>query len=170
MAVTADRLGNLEGHTNGVTREYAVADGVTVYDREFVYLDADGRVSSASIAGKRLLGSVVGGSSRDLDRSFSGSATGNAAGTVKVLVDIAEDERYLLKNDNVGTTFAATHVGDYFDLTGNAGSQLVDTSTVGTTGQLVCLEYNPGIRGTDSTYGIYAIAENQRTTDLDTIA
>jgi hypothetical protein len=162
MAVTAHpSLGAVNGVSNGVTKEYAVADGVTVYSKEFVYLDANGRVSSESIAGVRLLGQVVGGSSRDLDRSYSASATGNAAGTVKVLVLIDPEARYLLKNDNVATTFAATHVGDYFDLVGNAGSQLVDTSTVSTTGQLVCLEFSPGIRGTDATYGIYKIAERQ---------
>lgn len=161
MAVTAQSLGAIDGVTNGVTREYAVTNGSTVYDREFVYLDANGRVTSDSIAGVRLLGSVVGASSRDLDRAYSGSATGNAGGTVKVLVNIDPDERYLLKNDNVAGTFAAEDVGEYFDLVGNAGSQLVDTSTASTTGQLLCVEYNPGIRGTDSTYGIFKIAESQ---------
>jgi hypothetical protein len=161
MAVTAQSLGAIDGVTNGVTREYAVTNGSTVYDRELVYLDANGRVTSDSIAGVRLLGSVVGASSRELDRAYSGSATGNAAGTVKVLVNIDPDERYLLKNDNVAATFAAEDVGEYFDLVGNAGSQLVDTSTASTTGQLLCVEYNPGIRGTDSTYGIFKIAEPQ---------
>lgn len=161
MAVTVQSLGALDGVTNGVTKEYAVASGVTVYDREFVYLDAAGRVTSASIAGVRLLGTVVGGSSRDLDRSYSGSATGNAGGTVKVLVNIDPDERYLVKNDNDTNTFAAEDVGEYFDLIGNAGSQLVDTSSASTTGQLLCLEYYPAIRGTDATYGIFKIAEPQ---------
>lgn len=162
MAVTAHPgLGSLDGQSNGVTVEFPVASGVTVYDREFVYLDSNGRVTSQSIAGVRLLGQVVGGSSRDLDRNYSASATGDAGGNVKVLVDIDPEQRYLLKNDNVGTTFAVTHQGQYFDLIGNAGSQLVDTSTVTTTGQLVCLKYNPGIRGTDATYGIFKIAERQ---------
>lgn len=162
MAVTAhETLGSLNGLSNGVTKEYAVASGVTVYDREFVYLDANGRVSSESIAGKALLGQVVGGSSRDLDRNYSASATGNAGGTVKVLVNIDTSNRYLLKGDNVGTTLAVTQQGQYFDLTGAAGSQLVDTSTVTTTGQLVLVEFNPGIRGTDDTYGIFKIAEPQ---------
>lgn len=161
MAVTVQNLGALDGNTNGVTKEFAVASGVTVYDREFVYLDADGRISNASIAGKALLGTVVGGSSRDLDRSYAASATGNAGGTVKVLVNIDQDERYLVKNDNDTNTFAAEDVGEYFDLIGNAGSQLVDTSSASTTGQLLCVEYNPGIRGTDNTYGIFKIAESQ---------
>lgn len=163
MAVTVQPLGAANGHSNNVTREYAVTNGSTVYDREFVYLDTNGRVTSDSIAGVRLLGTVVGGDSKGLNRSYSASATGNAAGTVKVLVNIHREERYLMKNDNVGTTFAATHVGKSFDLIGNPGSQLVDTSTVTAgSGQLVCLEYNPGIRDTDATYGIFGIAENQR--------
>lgn len=160
MAVTVQYLGRDEGHTNGVTREYAVADGVTVYDGEFVFL-VDGRVSSASIAGKALIGTVSGGDTQDLDRSYSGSATGDSAGTVKVLVNIERDARYLVKGDNDTTTLAEAHVDSYFDLIGNAGSQLVDTSTVSTTGQLQLIKFNPGIRGTDSSYGIYRIAENQ---------
>ena len=161
MAVTAQYLGRDEGHTNSVTREYAVTSGATVYDGEFVFLDA-GRVTSAAIAGERLLGTVVGGDTQDLDRSYSGSAVGNAGGTVKVLVNIERDARYLLKADNVGTTLAVTHEGTYFDLVGNPGSQLVDSSsTSATAGQLVLIKFNPGIRGTDDTYGIYRIAENQ---------
>lgn len=162
MAVTAQLVGNYAGKISGATREYAVTSGHTVYDREFVYLDSNGRVTSNSIAGVRLLGTVVGGDTQNLDRTYSGSATGNAGGTVKVLVHVDKDALYLLKNDNVATTFAATHVGSYFDLTGSAGSQLVDTSTTSTTGQLVCVGYNPAIRGTDSTYGIFRIAENQQ--------
>ena len=165
MAVTIQYLGRDQGGTNGVTREYAVADGATVYDGEFVYL-ADGRVTSASIAGKRLLGTVVGGNTADLDRSYSASATGDTAGTVKVLVNVERDARYLLKADNVGTTLAVTHVDSYFDLVGNPGSQLVDSSTVlATSGQVKLINFNPGIRGTDSTYGIYTIAENEATPD-----
>ena len=160
MAVTVQYLGRDQGHTNSATREYAVANGATVYDGEFVYL-ADGRVTSASIAGKALLGTVVGGDTQDLDRSYSGSATGNSGGTVKVLVNIERDARYLVKADNDTTTLAEAHVDSFFDLIGNPGSQLVDSSTVGTSGQLKLIQFNPGIRGTDSTYGIYTIAENE---------
>lgn len=162
MAVTAHPgLGSLDGQSNGVTIEFPVASGVTVYDREFVYLDSAGRVSSATIAGARLLGQVVGGDTQNMDRAYSASATGNAGGTVKVLVDVDPEQRYLLKSDNVGTTLAVTHQGQYFDLVGAAGSQLVDSSTVTTTGSLVLVKFNPGIRGTDDTYGIFKIAERQ---------
>lgn len=160
MAVTVDYLGRDQGGTNAATRKYAVADGAVVYDGEFVYL-VDGRVSSASIAGKQLLGTVLGGDTEKLNRSYSGSATGDTNGTVKVLVNIERDARYLVKGDNIGTTLAESHVDSYFDLIGNPGSQLVDTSTVSTTGQLKLIQFNPGIRGTDNTYGIYTIAENE---------
>lgn len=162
MAVTAKHVGNIAGQINGVTREYAVVSGATVYEGEFVYLDGTtGRVTSASIPGVRLLGTVVGADNGNLDRAYSASATGNAGGTVKVLVNIDKDALYLLKNDNAVTTFAVTHVGTYFDLVGNPGSQLVDTSTTSTTGQLVCVGYAPLIRGTDTTYGLFKIAEAQ---------
>lgn len=160
MAVTIQYLGRDGGNTNGATREYAVADSVTVHDGEFVYL-VNGRVSSESIAGKQLLGSVVGGDTQDLDRSYSGSATGNSSGTVKVLVNVERDARYLVKADNDTTTLVEAHVDSFFDLIGNAGSQLVDSSTVSITGQLKLIKFNPGIRGTDSSYGIYTIAENE---------
>ena len=162
MAVTAKHVGNVAGKINGVTREYAVVSGATVYEGEFVYLDGStGRVTSASIPGKRLLGTVVGADNGDLDRAYSASATGNAGGTVKVLVNIDRDALYLLKNDNDTTTFAVGQVGTYFDLIGNAGSQLVDTSSTSTTGQLVCVGFSPLIRGTDATYGLFKIAEAQ---------
>ena len=154
----AEYLGRDEGHTNSVTRKYPVVSGDTVYDGDFVFLSGNG-VTSDAVAGERLLGTVVGGDTEDLDRGYSGSALGD--GTVEVLVNIERDARYLIKGDNVGTTLAATHVGQYFDLVGLAGSQLVDTSSVsGTDGQLVLIEFNPGIRGTDDTYGIYRVAQN----------
>jgi hypothetical protein len=51
-------------------------------------------------------------------------------------------------------------------LIGGTGAQLVDTSTAGTTGQLVCLEYNPQIDPVkeDTSYGLFMIQENVFTT------
>ena len=160
MAVTVQYLGRDQGGTNGATREYPVVDGATVYDGEFVFL-VDGRVTSASIPGVQLLGTVSGGDTGNMNRSYSASATGNTAGTVKVLVNVERDARYLIKADNIGTTLGITHVDSFFDLIGNPGSQLIDSSTVSTTGQLKLIKFNPGIRGTDDTYGIYTISENE---------
>lgn len=127
-----------------------MASGVTVTAGDFVYWSS-GRITSATIAGARLLGVV------------EETATGNAGGTVKAMVTVEPTAKYLVDNDNVGTTFAATHVGTYFDLTGATGAQLVDTSTTSaTTGQLYCLEYNPLIDPvkSDTSQGVFTIAEH----------
>lgn len=150
MALDISRkiLGSTEG-TNFATYAFPVASGVTVTAGDFVYFSS-GRITSASIAGARQVGMVL------------ETATGNAAGTVSALVCIDDDVRFLLQNDNVGTTFAATHVGQYFDLTGATGAQLVDTSTVSqTTGNLLCLEYNPQIDPvkSDTSYGVFILVE-----------
>lgn len=142
-------LGCIDGDTNFATYSFPVASGVTVTSGDFVYF-ASGRITSATVAGARIIGMVL------------ETATGNAGGTVSALTCIDPEMRYLLSNDNIGTTFAATHVGSNFDLIGATGAQLVDTSTTGTTGSLVCLEYNPQIDPvkSDTTYGVFMVAEN----------
>lgn len=149
MALDISRkiLGNMTGGTNFAQYQFIVASGVTVTVGDFVYFSS-GRITSATIAGARPVGMVT------------ETATGNAGGTVKANVTIDENLRYLLQNDNIGTTFAATHVGQYFDLIGATGAQLVDTSTVSTTtGTVLCLEYNPQIDPvkTDLTYGVFLL-------------
>lgn len=144
-------LGTVDGKTNAATLSLPVANGVTVTAGDFVYFDGSGRVTNATIAGARLIGMA------------QETATGNSGGTVETLIIVEPNAKYLIDNDNVGTTFAATHVGDYFDLVGATGAQLVDTSsTSNTTGQLVCLEYNPAIdpvKG-DASWGVFKIAEH----------
>lgn len=142
-------LGRLDGHTNYATLSLPVASGVTVTAGDFVYF-ASGRITSATVAGARLIGCVL------------ETATGNAGGTVSALVCVDPLMRYLLDNDNVGTTFAASHVGTNFDLIGATGAQLVDTSTTGTSGSLLCIEYNPQVDPvkTDTSYGVFVIAEH----------
>lgn len=150
MAVQVQLLGRVDGGTNFSTQLLPVASGVTVTKGDLVYF-ASGRITSASIGGQPLIGYCT------------ETATGNAGGTVKVLVIVDPAMRYLIDNDNVGTTFAATHVGTKFDLIGATGAQLVDTSTTSaTTGQLLCLEYNPQISPveTDTSVGIFKIAEH----------
>lgn len=149
MAVLPRSLGNVYGGYNGATINLPIASGVTVTAGDFVYMSS-GRITSATIAGARIIGQV------------QQTGTGNAGGTVKALVAIDPDQRFLIQNDNLVTTFAATHVGQYFDLIGATGAQLVDTSTVSATvGQMLCMEYNPQIDPvrTDATYGVFKIAE-----------
>lgn len=152
MALDISRrmLGYVDGGTNYATYAFPVASGVTVTAGDFVYFSS-GRITSATVAGARIIGTAL------------ETATGNAAGSVSALVAIDENNKYLLQNDNIGTTFAATHVGQYFNLIGATGAQLVDTSTVTTTtGQLLCLEYNPQIDPvkTDTTYGVFVLVNS----------
>lgn len=142
-------LGRADGKVNYATYEFPVASGVTVTKGDFVYF-ASGRITSASVAGARCVGMVL------------ETATGNAGGTVKALVCVDPLMRYLLDNDNDTTTFAASHVGTNFDLIGATGAQLVDTSSTGTSGQLLCLEYNPQIDPvrTDASWGVFILAEH----------
>jgi len=150
LDISRKMLGYIDGGTNYATYQFPVASAVTVTTGDFVYF-ASGRITSATIASARPIGVVA------------ETATGNAGGTVKALVYIDDDIRYLLQNDNIGTTFAASHVGQYFDLVGATGAQLVDTSTVSTTlGTVICLEYNPTIDpvASDATYGVFALVNS----------
>jgi len=102
-----------------------------------------------------------------------GIALESAAGASEVITvaRVYPGMRVLMDNDNVGTTFAASHVGGRFDTTGATGAQLVDTSTVaqdGTdSGQLLCIEYNPKGFGLDkdTSIGLYEISEVQGSTN-----
>lgn len=148
--MAARYLGTIDGKSNALKQSLPVASGVTVTAGDFVYWSS-GRITSATIAGARVVGVV------------EETATGNAGGTVKALTTVEPTAKYLVKNDNVGTTFAVTHVGQYFDLIGATGAQLVDTSSVSaTTGQLYCVEYNPAIDPvkSDTTYGVFTISEH----------
>ena len=153
-------IGSVEGGYNGVTKEYPVADGVTVTAGDFVFLTA-GRVTSAAVPGVTLLGMVIGGQSNDFAKTaFTAALTavGDTAGTVKVLVAVDDDNKYVVANDNLVTTFSAAHVGTCFDLIGATGAQLVDTSTTAVTGQLECIEF--GYKD-DNTLGVYIINEHK---------
>lgn len=151
-------VGSAVSPASAITKEYPVANGVTVYSGDFVYLTS-GRVTNANIAGVTLLGQVVGQDSAAVsNHTESYSATGNSAGTVKVLVIVEPNAKFKVINDNVGTTFAASHIGQCFDLIGSGDAQLADTSTTGTTGQLECIGY--AYEG-DTTAGLYIINEHK---------
>jgi hypothetical protein len=147
--MAAQLLGRADGNTNFSTQPFIVGSGVTINKGDFVYF-ASGVITNATVAGAKLLGMAL------------DTQTGNAAGTVKALICVDPTMRYLVDNDNIGTTFGATHPGTYFDLIGATGAQLVDTSTTGTTGSLLCLEYNPQVDPvrTDTSWGTFVIAEH----------
>ncbi len=148
MALKNRMLGRLDGNTNFATHEFVVATGVTVNEGDFVYTDGDGEITNASIGGQRLVGQAL--------------QTVVGDDVLKCLVCIDPTMRYLVDNDNDSATFGAANVLDNFDLIGAAGAQLVDTSSAGTTGQLLCLEYNPQIDPvkTDTSWGVFVIAES----------
>lgn len=153
----AEYMGRDEGHTNSVTREYAVANGATVNDGDFVALDANGRVALPS-AGGRLLGTVLGGDTQNLRRANNAAATGDSAGTVKVLVNIERDARYLVK---ANAALTEANVGDKLDITGATTAQQIDVAKASPTGQLVVLKQGVGIRGADNTYAVCRINLHQ---------
>lgn len=161
--MAAEYIRNLEGNTNEATRRKPVASGVTVNEGDFVY-QSTGFWTNASIAGKKLAGVVLGGDTTTLNRVYNGTAT-VGDGTKEVLVMIEKDAEYLCKMGGTGSgSFAIGDEGQYFNLVqGTGAAQLVDYATKSaSTGSLKCIKYNPGIRGTDATYGLFVIALNDR--------
>lgn len=144
-------LGRADGKVNFATYSFPIASAVTITAGDFVYQDASGRITNASIGGTRLVGMSM------------ETATGNAGGTVVALICVDPLMRYLLKTTG---TFTVASVLRNFDLSGATNAQLVDGATVGTTGQMLCLEYNPQIDPvkSDTTYGVFIIAEHIFTT------
>ena len=158
MANSGQYVGSAVSGVSAVTKEYPVANGVTVYDGDFVYL-ASGRITNASVAGVTLLGMVVGQNSArpDLVTELY-SATGDSAGTVKVLVIVEQQAKFALVSNNVGGTLSAASVGQTFNLIGAGNAQLVDASSSGTTGQLECVGF--GVKG-DNTMGYFIINKHK---------
>lgn len=133
-----------------------VTAGEAIAKNDFVTLLTDGQ-AEATGAGEGIFGIALEAAAASGDKI----TVARAYPGMQVMMD----------NDNVGTTFAATHVGARFDTTGSTGAQLVDTSSAaqdGTdTGQLFCIEYNPQGFGfdKDTSIGIFEIAEIQGLTN-----
>lgn len=129
----------VSGYT-GVTKEYPVANGVTVSDGDIVYL-ASGRVTNATIGSAgSLLGVVSGGQSTDPSNfGTTQTATGDAAGTVRVLVHNEPNAKYQVAVSN--GSLLASSVGTAFNLTGTTGAQSVDFATAAATAQLECIRF-----------------------------
>lgn len=133
-------------NTAALTRKFKVTNGVTVTKGDFVYLSS-GRLETTSVAGQKLVGCA------------NETVAGTGSNTCEVIIN--PQALYLVDNDNIGETFDITYVGQFFDLTGATGAQLADTSVTTTTGQLVCVEYNPQIPPyeSDTSMGLFMIAE-----------
>ena len=152
-------LGKATGATNFATVEKPVANGVTVTDGDFVKL-ASGRVTNATIGTGRLLGTVNGSDSTNLDSpSYRNTTVGDADGTTTVLVELATDNRYELP---VSASLAADAEGSYYNLQGNTGAQEVaNASKSATVGQLLCIErIATNLAGTEFKKGVFVVAQN----------
>lgn len=139
-------VGSVIGRYNGVTKEYPVANGVTVSDGDIVYL-ASGRVTNATIGSAgALLGVVSGGQSTDPSNfGTSQQATGDAAGSVRVLVHVEPSSKIQVAVTN--GTLTAAQVGTCFNLTGATGVQTVDAATANATAQLELVRFINGSLG-----------------------
>jgi hypothetical protein len=123
-------LGDIDGATNFATKEFVVANTVTINYGDFVYL-LNGTVTNASVNGARLIGMALGQGNQQ-NPPPTGPITGNATGTNTVLVVIDPHARYLLKSTTALPITNNTNVdiGQYFDITGSTGAQTVSlTST-----------------------------------------
>jgi hypothetical protein len=151
--MTMNRIANnFLGDASTVLLTFPVASGVTLQPRDFVKFSS-GRVTNDTIGGALLAGMVKLADGETL--------VGNAGGTVKALVEVTVPGVYLL--DSTGTPPAANQVGQYFDLTGSGGAQLIDTGTASaSSGQFMLLEANPQISPveTDTSWGLYALVEH----------
>lgn len=152
-------VGSAVSGATAVTKQYPVASGVTVSDGDMVYMSS-GRVTGASIGSAvDMLGMVQGGQAQDPSNVGTTFQTvGDSAGVNQVLVTVEPNAKYVMKNDNIGTTFAASHVGQFFALIGATGAQLVDTSTVSaTSGTVECIQF--GYNG-DNTLGVFILSNS----------
>lgn len=144
-------IGRIDGHTNYASKNFVVASGVTINAGDFVYFNStNGNITNATVEAARLLGIA------------EGTATGTATGTVTVPVCIDRNMTYLIKGDAVFASVSngtSTSVGQYYDITGATGAQLIDVDTAGTTtGQFLLLAV-PGMTGFPS-LGLQGLTAN----------
>ena len=123
-------IGRIDGHTNYASKDFVVANGVTINAGDFVYFSS-GTVTNAAAYQQRLIGIA------------EGTATGNSTGTVLVKVCIDENMRYMIKSATALTISNGTNadIGQYFDITSGTGGGAQTVTLVGTTvGQFVLLD------------------------------
>jgi len=136
--------------TSQIIRRYASA--VTLATGDLVNVQ-NGALQIAD-AGERIAGQIL------------ESAT---SATTDAQVNITPGLVVVMDNDNVSATFSATSVGEYFDIAGATGAQVIDTSstvapeTTSNSAQMVCLEFNPQGVGFDDdlSIGTFMIKEHQ---------
>lgn len=147
-------LGRLDGHTNFVTLEYLVENGVTVNYGDFVKYGGTVGVTNSSMTGDaRPLGMAL------------GTVTGDGS-TKTVLVCIDPMMTYLIKSST--TAFTAANRGSYFDL---ANANQISNSASTTTGAFILLYLasdtvpnvinGAGLQGVNTaSYGVFKLVES----------
>lgn len=152
-------IGTAAGVTaSGTTKEYPVANGVTVTSGDFVYLSS-GRVTNATIAGATILGLVQGGESND-PSNFANSngdavaATGNSAGTITVLVIVEPQAKFIIPVSTRNLT--AADLGARINLTGATGAQTAVAGTGGTQVEVVATN----VKG-DYSRGVFIVQKHE---------
>lgn len=135
--------GRIDGHTNYASRDYIVANGVTVNVGDFVKFSS-GNVTNASMTGLiRVLG------------MSESTVVGDGTKTATICVD--PNMIFLIKGDSA---LAASNVGQYFNL---ANANTISTASASnTTGTFVCVDVwtttnaaKFGIAGLTTSYGLF---------------
>lgn len=129
-----------------------VVSGDTIAAKDLVTLQTDGQAEVTG-AGEPIFGQALNAATSGAD----------------LYVLRGSRMQFIMDNDNVGTTFAASHVGARADTIGGTGAQKIDTSSVaqvgdGTdTGQVLLIAYNPKGFGydTDTSLCIAEVIERQ---------
>lgn len=150
---TPAMIGRIDGHTNYASYDFPVTNTDTVHLGDFVKFDGAGAVNAASITGSQIVGLAE-------QQTLGNSALTN---TVKICTD--PNMLYLIQ---ASSALSAADVGQFFDLQGNAGAQVINTgSASATSGAFVCLAVGPDPRiGGDlasvntSSYGIFKLVEH----------
>lgn len=143
--------GRVDGHTNYASRDFIVANGVTVNAGDFVYFSG-GNITNATVTG-------------DFRPLGMSEATVVGDGTKTATVCIDPNMIYLIK---ASSALAASNVGQYFDLQGSAGAQVINQGSAdNTSGAFICLDVwttsratNFGIQGLSTLYGLFKIIES----------
>ena len=142
------KVHKLNGFTESIVKVVKSAETVTSGDP--ISLEDDTAITTD--AGLAIFGTYQG-----VD-----AVTGDGTKTISILV--GKDIQYLVDNDNVANTFAASGYGGgkYFDTIGNTGAVGIDTSSASSTeGQVSCVDESPD--ADDTSIGVFKVnsAETQ---------
>lgn len=161
-----DLLNVAQGTLTSTGTAPANGDTVTVGDVTYTF-----QTSLVDSANNVLIGASAAAALDNLKSAVNATAgagttygTGTVANPTATATTNTNTTQLFEAVDGSATTFVLSEVSAQLSastVVGGPGSQRVDTASVNAElGQLVLVKANPGIRGTDSTYGIVQIAHN----------